>query len=158
MKLWIPALRFLEELLNYTALQRIFLHHFDPFFGFLRVLGILMNWKKNVFTGGNFYAFSEMSPDVVVLKSCNGNSSLYGALKIMGFLAKSAHCFLRIEFKGCFSFRESNLGKDMSRKVVPTPSITFCIPWVEKNWSSRIPYFGPLDFGSQLQNELDNLL
>ena len=43
MKLWIPALRFLEELLNYTALQRIFLHHFDPFFGFLRVLGILMN-------------------------------------------------------------------------------------------------------------------
>ena len=76
----------------------------------------------------------------------------------MGFLAKSAHCPLRIEFKGCFSFRESNLGKDMSRKVVPTPSITFCIPLVEQNWSSRIPHFEPLDFGSQLQNELDNLL
>ena len=43
MKLWIPALRFLEELLNYTALQRIFLHHFDPFLGFLPVLGIQMN-------------------------------------------------------------------------------------------------------------------
>ena len=67
MKVWFPALRFLEELLNYTALPRIFLHHFDPFSGFLRVLGILMNWEKNVFTGGNFYASSEMSPDGVVL-------------------------------------------------------------------------------------------
>ena len=84
MKLWIPALRFLEELLNYTALQRIFLHHFDPFLGFLPVLGILMNWKKNVFTEGVFEASSEMSPDVVVLKSCNGNSSLCGALKNHG--------------------------------------------------------------------------
>ena len=54
MKLWIPALRFLEELLNYTALQRIFLHHFDPFLGFLPVLGILMNRKKMFLPRGTF--------------------------------------------------------------------------------------------------------
>ena len=107
MKLWIPALRFLEELLNYTALQRIFLHHFDPFFGFLRVLGILMNRKKNVFTGGNFYASSEMSPDVVVLKSCIGISALCRRPENHGIFCPICPLLLRIEFKGCFSVRGS---------------------------------------------------
>ena len=62
-------------------------HFSTPFWSLFRVPASTRDpneLKKVVFTCRPLMVSSEMSPDVVVLKLCNGNSSLYGALKNHG--------------------------------------------------------------------------
>ena len=106
---------------------------------------------------GPFMVPRQMSPEVVVLKSCIGISALCRRPENHGIFAQSVPCFFVLSLKAVSRFGDLNEVKIRQEKCFRVLRSAFVSPQWGKTGTRIFPHFEPLGLGSRVQNEVDNL-